>query len=203
MAFSLVETGRRADVSFSFIWLSQKAQSHQKKQVTFPKPTHWTQKLKLNIHHLGLALEVMILHLWTHTHTQSTPIYQALVFPDRKSATLISLGIHPCLKGTVSRKGIVSELSSPANANASMNIRFDIYLYFSPPPLKVITDTLYQGPGYSRSHPRHCSQHQCKYPTEFYHVIWCCTRKYIWRVPPHRWLLESISKACCRTVSLR
>lgn len=132
------------------------------------------------------------------THTQSTPIYQAPVFPDGKLATFISLSIHLCLK-VVSRKGIVSELFTSANANASMSIRLDIHLYF------FSTQShhwwLDLGPGSSRR--RHYSQHQCKYPTEFYHVIQCWTRKYTPRVPPHRWPLESISKACCRTARVR
>lgn len=197
MAFSLVETGRRADVSFSFIWLSQKAQSPQKKQVTFPKLTHQTEEFKTKYSPSGIHFGSYSITPMS-THTQSTPIYQALVLPDGKLATFISLSIHPCLK-VVSRKGIVSELSASANANASMNIRLDIHLYF------FSTQShhwwLDLGPGSSGR--RHYSQHQCKYPTEFYHVIQCWTRKYTPRVPPHRWPLESISKACCRTARVR
>lgn len=134
MAFSLVEAGRRADVSQinKKLYWKEKAfreKKNNKQPATFPKPTQM-QKLKLNIQHLGFTSGV-VFHLCSHTHS----LYFHLPSPSipRQEAANFHLFKRLSLsQDTVSGKGTVPELSPSANANASMNLRLETHLYFYP-----------------------------------------------------------------------
>lgn len=166
------------------LWCRQE-KNQINENISFISENKNTSEEKKNFLNLTSNTEVKIEHSPFRIHFTSYDItsssthreYFHIPIPStsRWKISNIHLSQHSSLsQGTVSRKGIGSELSPSVSANVSMTVRFDSTITLF--PLKAVSNPMCTGPRSSGSHTVLSTSTKCT--TVLYHMIQYWTKKY-------------------------